>query len=91
MWERVLNAIKDFFAWLLSLFADMRDAAIQWVTDSIPDWIPDKLSVVEPYYNFVNSWVPVDFFFICLTVYIQFYMYLLTLRWVKSFVPTIAN
>lgn len=91
MWEAVLDALKDFFAWIFSFFTDFLAWALGLILAALPADLDMPISTISGYFAMVNAWVPLDVAFSLITAYYAFYSVLLGVRWLKSFIPGISN
>lgn len=89
----VVKLFSRVFEWLLDAVQTWIDSLLSPLVDSVPDlssyW--DNLSVIAPYYNFVNSWVALDVGLSLLGVYFVYILVMISVKLIiKLFIPTVG-
>ena len=82
IWEMVLSILHPLWAPV----ANAVDALCVLIASGLASWN----SVVGPYLNVVNAWVPLDFGINCLIAYYSYLAILVGFRWILKFIPTIG-
>lgn len=79
----ILWAIKQGFYWILDvLLGDISPESYAALSNFVPDinQSGSSLSLILEYLSFVNSWIPLDIAFFCLSTYFTFLVEMITIK-----------
>lgn len=84
-----------FCAWLVGAIDSLVGAAVAQVTSLFASFSTTGMGSVDfaglEYIGHVNAIIPLDHFAVILGIYVTAWITVIIIRWIKSFVPTIAN
>ena len=91
MIDYILEALHTFILWFFSLFSSIGDAVISIILALIPGLPETFNSQIMQAYAIANAWFPFDFAMTLFLAWVSAALWVILVRWVKSFVPTISN
>lgn len=83
-WQVILGVFLALLIWALNTAATAI-ASIDLTT------VPKPAVVLLQYYTFMNRFLPLTEAFAGIVIIFNIWLFVTTLRWIKSFVPTISN
>lgn len=84
------KGIRRFFCWVVVTCFGWADAALDSLLGFVPQ-PPEYMSVLLDWYGVINAWVPVDAFLWCAFSYYSFIAVIASVRFIKSWIPTLGG
>ncbi len=91
VYEAITSAARYVYEWLRDLFVALYDAFVAGMLAILPDDFEAPFTALVGYIGAANAWVPFDYGASLLVAYFTFQFFVISFRWIKSFIPTISN